>query len=38
MELSPLFKEINRLRNRIKEVVTSRQDPNQLNFQLVKRN
>ena len=38
MELSPVFKEINRLRNGIKRVVTSGQDPTQLSFQFVKRN
>ena len=31
-----MFKEINRLRNEIKEVVTSGQDPILLNFQLLK--
>ena len=43
MEISPMFKEINRLKkslmlNGIKGVVTSGQDPTQLSFQLVKRN
>jgi hypothetical protein len=43
MEQSPMFKAIRRLKKRqmlggIKGVVTSEQDPTQLNFQLVKRN
>ena len=37
MELSPVFKETNRLRNGIKEVVTSGQNPTKLNFQFVKK-
>ena len=36
IQINPWFKEINRLRNRIKGVVTVGQDPIQLNFQLVK--
>ena len=38
IELTPMFKEINRLRNRVKGMVTSAQDPTQVNFLLVKRN
>ena len=37
IELNPVFKEINRLRNGIKGVVTSGQDPTQLNFQYIKK-
>ena len=38
MELNPVFKEMNRLKilNGIKGVVTSTQDPTQLNFQLMR--
>ena len=43
MELSSMFKEINRLieslrLNRIKGVVTSGQDPTELSYKLMKRN
>ena len=38
MELSPMSIGINRLRNGTKGVETSRQDPTQQNFQVVKRN
>ena len=37
IELNPVFKAINRLRNEIKEVGTLGQDLNQLCFQLVQR-
>ena len=37
MILSPVFKEINRLRNEVKRMVTSGQDSTQLSFQLVER-
>ena len=38
MELSPVFKETNRLRNGKNGVVTSCKNPTQKNFQFVKRN
>ena len=38
MELSPAFKEINRLRSGIKGVVSSGEDPTQLSSHLVKSN
>ena len=37
MELSPVFKEINRLRNGLKGVVTSREDPHPAKLPTVKR-
>lgn len=38
MELSSVFKEMNSLRNGIKEVMNPEKDPTQPHFQLVKRN
>ena len=38
LELNFMFKEINRLRHGIKELVTAEKDPIQQNFLLVKRN
>ena len=38
MKLNTLFKEINKLRNEIKEAVSSWQDPTQLSFQSVEKN
>ena len=38
MKLNSLFKEINKLRNEIKVVVPSGQDPTQLSFQFVEKN
>ena len=38
VDLSSVFKDINGLRNGIKGIVTTGQDPTQLNFQLVRQN
>ena len=37
MDLYPVFKEINRIRNGLKGVVTEGQDPILLSFQLIKK-